>query len=75
MVFPIKLSNEQQVIRLNREACKQNFDLAVHSKTQIADARSLLALFTFINKDAYLVAPDDIDPKLFRRVIKRMGLA
>jgi hypothetical protein len=39
------------------------------------DPRSILGLFAFIGKDALLVAPDNLNPKYFMKLVKKMGVA
>ena len=39
------------------------------------DPRSILGLFAFVGKDALLVAPDDLNPNYFMKLVKRMGVA
>lgn len=74
MVYPIVLNDKQDVMRLNNVACQQIFDMSVSTDSTIVDAKSLLALFTLIGKpNIHLVAPDDINPRYFSKLIKRMG--
>lgn len=74
MVAEIYLRDRAAVERLNAIACEQIFDLSVSCKDAIVDAKSLLALFSFIGKKAFLVAPDEIKPKYFEKMIKQMRL-
>lgn len=72
------MRDAQDVLRVNEIACQQPFDLFLSSVTgpYIAlDAKSLLALYSLIGKEVYLVGPDDINPKYFSKLIKRMKLA
>lgn len=40
----------------------------------MVDAKSLLALFSLLGREASLVAPDGISPKQFQKVVDRMHL-
>ena len=78
MVYPIVMRNEKDVLRVNEIACRQPFDLyisTVNGSYSYADAKSLLGLFNYIGREVYLVGPDDIDPKYFSKLIKRMKLS
>lgn len=75
MVYPIMMKDEKDVLRVNSIACRQPFDLYVSSRTGSyywIDAKSLLGLFSVIGQEMYLVGPDDIDPKYFSKLIKKM---
>ena len=49
--------------------------MSVSCGNHMIDPRSILGLFTFIGKDALLVAPDDMNPNYFMRIVKKMGVA
>lgn len=76
MTLDIILKNRDDVESLNHEARRFGDTLFVHTKDDaiMVDARSLLALYSLIGKEARLVGEDNLDPKEFIRVAKRAGL-
>ena len=78
MVYPIVMKTQEDVIRVNEIASRQMFDLflsTVNGPYISVDAKSLLAMFSLIGREVYLVAPDDLNPKYFSKLIKRMKLS
>lgn len=78
VVYPIMMKDRDDVIRVNQIASQQPFDLSLSTMAgpYIAiDAKSLLAMFSLIGREVYLVGPDDLNPKYFSKLIKRMKLS
>ena len=75
MTYPIEMKNAEDALRVSNEASRAGIDLSVSVGTIILDPRSLLALFTLIGMKAVLVAPDNTDPEVFMRLIKRIGIS
>lgn len=75
MVKLVSINSKEDVQRINRIACEQPFDMSLSSGSMIVDAKSLLALFNFVGKKTYIIAPDDINPNYFNKIIKRMKVA
>ena len=75
MIYPIRLDNKEDVIKLNNFACEEDYNLSVSSGNTMVDAKSLLALFTLIGSSAILVAPDHLNPKKFIKLIDKMGIS
>lgn len=75
MYADICLRDHAAVRKLNDEVCKQGSNIFVHSLdgTIMIDARSLLNLFTLIGKRCHLVAEDDMNPKAFAKLLKKVG--
>ncbi len=57
MVKLVSINSKEDVQRINRIACEQPFDMSLSSGSMIVDAKSLLALFNFVGKKTYIVAP------------------
>lgn len=71
MVLPIRMDNQDDMVRVNRTATKYWFDIYVHSKTSMIDAKSLLGLSTLVGRDdLVLVFPDDVDAKKMIKAFK-----
>lgn len=75
MVTTAYLKDKAAVERLNQVACQQAFDMSVSCGTTMIDAKSLLALFTLIGKKVFIVAPDELNPRYFAKMVKKMQLA
>jgi len=75
MVAQAYIKDRNAVERLNQVASQQMFDMSVSCGNAIVDAKSLLALFEFIGKKVYIVAPDELDPRYFMKIVKKMKLA
>lgn len=74
MIAEVYLKDSSAVERLNREACQQMFDLSVSCGSTMVDAKSLVALFPLVGKKVHIVGPDELNPKYFRKMVKRMHL-
>lgn len=71
MVLPIRMDNQEDMVRVNRTATKYWFDIYIHSKTAMIDAKSLLGLSTLVGRDdLVLVFPDDVDVKKMKKAFK-----
>ncbi len=75
MVCKIKMNTKEDVFRVSEEAAKTGVDMSVSCGYTIIDPRSVLALFTLMGRDALLVAPDDMNPEKFEKLVKRMGVS
>ena len=75
MICPIEMKTKEDVERVSREAANLGIDMSVSCGNVMIDPRSILALFTLMGKRANLVAPDHLNPKVFERLVKRMGVA
>lgn len=73
MVYQVYLSSTEDANRVNEVACQQTFDMSISYGADIVDAKSLIALYPFVGKEVFIVVPDEINEKYFRKIIKRMG--
>lgn len=74
MVMPIKITSMEDVEYINNYAAKFAFPTWVHSRSQMADAKSLLGLVAMINQpDLVYVVPDDVDPKSSFKGLKKLA--
>lgn len=74
MTYNIELKTKEDVMKLNKEASKQPFDIFVSYGNVTVDARSLLALFTIIGKCVNLVAPDHVKPDKFSKFVEKLDI-
>ena len=75
MIYPIFMKDAYDVQRVSDVAAEIGIEMSVSCGNHMIDPRSILGLFTFIGKDALLVAPDDMNPNYFMRIVKKMGVA
>ncbi len=75
MICPIFMKDAKDVERVSAVAAEAGIDMSVSCGADMIDPRSILGLFTFMGKDAILVAPDDLNPNYFMRLVKKMGVA
>ena len=74
MSYQVNALSKTDILKLNKEATKEDYNISVSSGTITVDARSLLALFTLIGKNVTVNAPDHLnDPNVFVNFIKRIS--
>ena len=62
MMRLIKIKNIRDVEKINAIVCKYSFDVWVHGKSGMADAKSILGMYVLkLNEPLTLVVPDDAD--------------
>lgn len=62
MVKPIKIKSVQDIEKVNMIVSKYPFDIWIHGKSGMADAKSILGMFILkLNEPLALVIPDDAD--------------
>lgn len=62
MVKPIKMKNVQDIEKVNSIVSKYPFDIWIHGKSGMADAKSILGMFILkLDEPLTLVIPDDVD--------------
>ena len=72
MVLKGHISTLDDVKRINEVASNMPFEVFVSSGNDMFDARSFLCLSAFIGKDVNIIVEDDIDDKVFAKMVKRM---
>ncbi|QNU67412.1 HPr family phosphocarrier protein [Ruminiclostridium herbifermentans] len=70
MVRPIKIKNIEDIEKINSIVTKYHFDIWIHGKSGMADAKSILGMFILkLNEPLTLVVPDDVETsKLFKEL-------
>lgn len=64
MVRSIKLKDVKDIQRVNQIVSRYPFDIWIHSKSGMADAKSILGMYILqLNEPLTLVIPDDADTK------------
>ena len=58
MIQPVKFETKEDLLRFSELASQEDFNIYISTEYGQLDAKSLLALFTILNKDVNIVAPD-----------------
>jgi hypothetical protein len=72
MIYPYKINNKEDLLRLCELASKEDFPIYISTAYGQIDARSLLSLFTVMGQDINLVAPDHACAKDFSKFITKL---
>ncbi|EGD48092.1 hypothetical protein Cpap_2782 [Ruminiclostridium papyrosolvens DSM 2782] len=70
MIKSIKIKNIEDIEKVNRIVCKYPFDVWIHGKSGMADAKSILGMFILkLDEPLTMVVPDDAaTDKLFKEL-------
>ncbi|MDF2877190.1 MAG: hypothetical protein K0S30_286 [Clostridia bacterium] len=64
MKKPIKVKNIGHIQQINQVVSKYPFDIWIHSKSGMVDAKSILGIFALsLNEELFLVTDDDVDTR------------
>jgi phosphotransferase system HPr-like phosphotransfer protein len=64
MIKPIKIKKIEDIEKINKIVSQYSFDIWIHGKSGMADAKSILGMFILkLNEPLTLVLPDDVDSK------------
>lgn len=76
MVKPIKIKNVEDIETINRIVSQYPFDIWIHGKSGMADAKSILGMFILkLEEPLTLVVPDEADTtKLFKELDQYMHI-
>ena len=73
MTKSIQITDNRQVERISDLASKAPYEVLLSDDTVMLDARSLLGLFALVGKRVNVVAEDDVNPRAFERLVKKMA--
>ena len=69
MTRAIRVKNTEDIQKINKIVTKFPFDVWIHGKSGMVDAKSLLGMFLLsLNEPLRLVIEDDIDAKLVKKL-------
>lgn len=70
MIRPIKIKKVEDIEKINKIVSKYSYDIWIHGKSGMADAKSILGMFILkLDEPLSLVVPDDQDTKkLFKEL-------
>lgn len=64
MTKRIMIKNSYDIQNINKICSQYRFDIGIHCKDGVADAKSLLGMFLLsLNQPTYIVVDDDIDTR------------
>lgn len=64
MTRAIRVKNTEDIQQINKIVTKYSFDIWIHGKSGMVDAKSLLGMFLLsLNEPLSLVVEDDVDTK------------
>jgi len=62
MITPIKVKNIKDIESINRIVCRYDFDIWIHGKSGMVDAKSILGLYVLgLDESLSLVVPDNVN--------------
>ena len=71
MTRGIRVKNTQDIQKINAIVSQYSFDIWIHGKSGMVDAKSLLGMFILgLNEPLSLVIEDDVDPKSLFKDLK-----
>ena len=74
MTKAIKVKNTEDIQTINSIVTEFQFDIWIHGKSGMVDAKSLLGMFLLsLNEPLELVIEDDEDPKEVKKLFKALA--
>lgn len=73
MTKPICIHNSEDIQKINYIVSKYPFDIWIHGKSGMVDAKSLLGMFLMgLTERLTLVVDDDIDEQMKKKLLKEL---
>lgn len=73
MTKAIRVKNTEDIQQINSIVTQFPFDIWIHGKSGMVDAKSLLGMFLLsLNEPLSLVIEDDEDPKAVKKLMKAL---
>ena len=74
MTRGIRVKNTDDIQKINKIVTRYGFDIWIHGKSGMVDAKSLLGMFLLsLNEPLELVIEDDEDPKDVKKLFKALA--
>ena len=73
MIQPVKFNTKEDLYRFSELASQQDFNIYISTPYGQLDAKSLLALFTILDKEVNIVAPDHVSADKFYAFLEKYG--
>ena len=74
MFREIEIKDNTQVEKINQLACQTPYEVWLSTDTLMLDARSLLGLFALVGQKAHVIAEDDVNPRVFDKLVSKMAV-
>ena len=75
MYHRIRMNSPEDVEKVSNTVAQTGIPMHISCGSAMIDARSILGLFPFVGKDAFLVAPDGMNPQKFMKLVAKLGVA
>ena len=73
MTRAIRVKNTEDIQQINKIVTKYSFDIWIHGKSGMVDAKSLLGMFLLsLNEPLELVIEDDEEPREVKKLFKAL---
>ena len=72
MIYPYKIETKEDLYRLSELASQEDYPIYISADYGRIDARSILGLFTILEREINLVAPDHTKSADFMRFIEKL---
>lgn len=73
MIQPARFKTKEDIYRFSELASKEDFNIYISTPHGQLDAKSVLALFTVLDSEVNIVAPDHVDPDKFYAFLNKLG--
>ena len=73
MIQPVRFKTKEDLYRFSELASKEDFGIYISTPNAQLDAKSLMALFTILDKEVNIVASDHTDPNKFFAFLEKYG--
>lgn len=73
MIQPMIFKTKEDLYRFSELASREDFNIYISTPLGQLDAKSLLALFTILDKEVNIVAPDHADADKFLAFLEKYG--
>lgn len=73
MVQPVRFKTKEDLYRFSELASQEDYNIYISTPYGQLDAKSLLALFTILDQDVNIVAPDHAKAEQFCAFLERYG--
>lgn len=73
MIQPMIFKSKEDLYRFSELASREDFNIYISTPLGQLDAKSLLALFTILDKEVNIVAPDHADADKFLAFLEKYG--
>ena len=73
MIQPVRFQTKEDLYRFSELASQEDYNIYISTPYGQLDAKSILALFTILNRDVNIVAPDHVSIDKFCAFLEKYG--